>query len=356
MKLFLAFLLCCLTLFTTCNEQYTASYEHSASHSPGTIVDSIGNSVFIIFHDQNNTYWFGSNGQGVYRYDGEVITHYTTQHGLCHDQIRGIQEDQHGRIYFETTNGISQFDGKIFTTLALEENEPPTNNWQLNPTDLWFKGGAKGPYRFDGEKLYRADFPTHHMEEEFRAQIPNAPYSPYEVYHIYKDKRGHLWFGTSNFGLCRYDGTRLSWMYERHLSMVAGGGSFGIRSIIEDQNGDYWICNPLYRYDFSAPDSVSNGQGFLQYDRKPGAVDEVEGMPYFMSMIEDEKGNLWMVTYDEGVYCYDGRNLLHYSVKKEGRIVKLFSIYKDRHGQLWLGTHNDGPYVFDGERFMPYKP
>ncbi|MEO5583366.1 MAG: two-component regulator propeller domain-containing protein [Saprospiraceae bacterium] len=55
---------------------------------------------------------------------------------------------------------------------------------------------------------------------EFYKNNPNSPYSPYEIYTIYKDSKGNIWFGTSNFGICRYDGKSLSWRYEKHLTLV----------------------------------------------------------------------------------------------------------------------------------------
>ena len=50
-----------------------------------------------------------------------------------------------------------------------------------------------------------------------------------------------MWFGTSNLGIYRFDGQHVDWMYEDHLTNPPDGGSFGIRSIIEDRNGDFWL-------------------------------------------------------------------------------------------------------------------
>jgi hypothetical protein len=37
-------------------------------------------------------------------------------------------------------------------------------------------------------------------------------------------------------------------MYEEHLTITEEGGSFGIRSIVEDRDDKFWICNTSNRY------------------------------------------------------------------------------------------------------------
>ena len=60
----------------------------------GDTVSELDKTIWIIFQDKNNNYWFGSNGQGVYRFDGKTILHFSTKDGLLNNGIRGIQEDK----------------------------------------------------------------------------------------------------------------------------------------------------------------------------------------------------------------------------------------------------------------------
>ena len=144
------------------------------------------------------------------------------------------------------------------------------------------------------------------MADEYFTRFPNNACSPYEIYCIYKDSKGTMWFGTSNFGVCRYDGKSFSWLYEDHLTNVPNGGSFGIRSIIEDAKGKYWFCNRRYRFSIS-PETISgNGKNLIKYEREKGIEDilSTDGADciYFMSITEDSKGDLWMATYNQGVW------------------------------------------------------
>lgn len=90
----------------------------------------------------------------------------------------------------------------------------------------------EGVYRYDGQKLYDLEFPKHYLHDKIYPRVVNSFFSPYEVYSIYKDRKGAIWFGTSVFGACRFDGETVKWMYEDDLTYVPNGGTFGIRSIL----------------------------------------------------------------------------------------------------------------------------
>jgi hypothetical protein len=51
----------------------------------GETVSDIGNSCWYVFQDKDNNFWFGTDGNGVCRYDGKTVTRFTTKDGLSHD-------------------------------------------------------------------------------------------------------------------------------------------------------------------------------------------------------------------------------------------------------------------------------
>lgn len=327
----------------------------------GEVVDDLSNSILIIYQAANGDYWFGSDVDGAYHYDGKRIVHYSTSDGLCNNTIREIKEDAAGNIYFSTQHaGVSKFDGEKFTTLPVVKSVSANEHWRLHPGDLWFKGhtGSGGPCRYDGQYLYQLIFPKSYMEDDYYKTNGTRAWSPYDVYYIYEDRHGSIWFGTGSLGVCRYDGKTLSWIYEDQLQFVPGGGSFGIRSVMEDAAGKYWICNTRYRYDIMPGDSISQGYSLLRYRKETGipmtAPDGNEEI-YFMSVLEDANHDLWMATYGFGVWRYDGKEMKQYLVKEGSKVVTLFSIYQDRQGALWLGTHEAGAYKFNGEAFERFR-
>ena len=334
----------------------------------GKTVSALGEKTTVVFQDKNNHYWFAGGGEGVYRYDGKSLVLYTKEDGLCSNTILGIQEDQFGNIYFDTPGGVSKFDlsnkqvgGQRFTTLEIIDSKASKNEWKLEPNDLWFRMGwdKKGPYRYDGKFLCQLEFPKSDLEDEFYAKYPNVSFSPYGIYTMYRDDKGSVWFGTASLGLCRYDGKSINWLYEKHLTETPSGGAFGIRSIIEDENGYFWFCNTRYRYEILPNNSEHNGTSDINYRKENGIGYSNENgeidFPYFMSITKDNNGDLWMVTYSDGVWRNDGEKLIHYPIKDGGADVLLFSIYKDKQDNLWLGTHSNGVYKFNGEAFEKFE-
>lgn len=306
----------------------------------------------VIYQEKKNNYWFGSWTDGAFRYDGKTIIHYTTKDSLPHNRIDDIKEDKSGNIYFNTSGGISKFDGQKFNTLPVVES----NEWELQPDDLWFKCAQDSGlvYRYDGKVLHRLTFPkTKAGDEHFarlpRSKYPNAKYSPYDVYIIYNDSKGNVWFGTATLGVCRYDGKSFTWISEKELEFDEET-AFGIRSIIEDKNGKYWFSNTLHRFDVAQDGNYNKEKGIDSLDGKNNF-----DMIAIMSMAKDND-DLWMVTYNQGVMRYNGKQVTHYPVKYNGKDITLFSIYKDNNGELWLGTHENGAYKFNGTTFEKFTP
>jgi ligand-binding sensor domain-containing protein len=325
----------------------------------GELVSEIDTRTWSVYQDQAGNYWFGTNGDGVIIYDGKQLKRYTEQDGLVNNTIRGIQGDHLGNVFIETPQGVSKYDGNSFTSLKFDPSS--SNKWALEPTDLWFNcnGNANEIYRYDGEFLSELQLPRMDLEKAFGFGVQGLSFkdmnsSPYSVFGIDKDKAGNLWIGTVVAGAFRYDGTSFLWVGEKELSTLPDGRVPGVRSILEDKDGNIWLSNFISKYNISTEDSVA------QYEKLVG-INELEELvfneiSYFNSGLADKNGDLWMTTYTGGVWKYDGEKLSHFPVKKGKTEVQLISIYEDNQGMLWLGSDNDGVYKFNGQTFEKFEP
>ncbi len=311
----------------------------------GEQVSELGNSIMVIFQDSKENYWFGSWRSGVYKFDGKTIVNYNMDHGLLNNRIDEIKEDKLGNIYFTSANApstISKYDGITFKELK----STPSENWQIDTTELWFKYSYENTgkvYRYDGTTLF-----------ELRLPNPKHLSNPFAVYSIYEDKEENIWFGTNPIGVCRYDGKSFEWITEEDVTEFRNEGANGVRSITEDKNGDFWF-NTEYRY--SVYDSATiQGKTFYTRHESIGGLDgKVDSnLDEYLSVVRDNSDNLWFVTYLDGVWKYDGENITQYSVLEDSKQISIYCIYKDNLGDLWIGTHDNGVYKLSGEVFKKF--
>lgn len=137
--------------------------------------------------------------------------------------------------------------------------------------------------------------------------------------------------------------------------MTSEGGSFGIRSLIEDADGAFWISNLKHRFRVKG-----NEDGKVVYTREAGVAAKLTGGEdvHFQGAVMDAAGNLWLSPYGGGVGRYDGKGVTNYPVKDklgDGNDTQMFCIFKDNAGDLWLGTPTAGPYRFHGQAFEQFR-
>ncbi|NER17562.1 ligand-binding sensor domain-containing protein [Spongiivirga citrea] len=322
----------------------------------GKTVLKLDDSIWVVFQDTSNNYWFGSNGKGLYHFDGKILRLITSKDGLIDNTIRGIQEDQKGNIYIETPDGISQFNGKTFTTLKVVKTTK--NQWNLEPYDLWFGYNANDLYRFDGTSLFELKLPRKDLKKAFGIETEDVQFegnknSPYDVFGVNKDKDGNIWFGTETAGAFRYNGNSFLWFSEKELSTLSDGRVPGVRSMIQDKDGYFWLSNFYSKYKINP--SLTTGYEKLKAVDLPEDIVE-DKILYFNSGLTDKEGNLWMTTYGGGVWNYDGQSISNYEINNGKEDVLLISIFQDNNGIIWLGTDNDGAYTYDGETFKKFEP
>ena len=125
--------------------------------------------ISAIFEDKKGNVWFGTDektennfqGNGLFRYDGNTLTHFTSKDGLSTNAIKCVVEDNAGKLWFGTEiNGVSSFAPDAIGT---------------------------------GAKAF-----TNYSEKDglFNDNTRTAM----------KDKNGNLWFGAFDMGLTRYNG------------------------------------------------------------------------------------------------------------------------------------------------------
>jgi ligand-binding sensor domain-containing protein len=206
-----------LLFLTSCNGQNQTQQQQIISEPKAittgqpklvkTQGSKIDDEVRCALKDEKNNLWFGTTGEGVYRYDGKLFTQFTIKDGLSNNTIWSILEDKAGNIWFGTDSGIClydgkgimRYDGKDFTKFGVGGNLA-ISAFIDKVGNIWFSGGENdngyggdsGIWRYNGKSF--TNFTT------------KDGLGDYSVWCFLEDKDGNIWVGTRNTGLYRYDG------------------------------------------------------------------------------------------------------------------------------------------------------
>ena len=311
----------------------------------------ISNEVRCALQDKAGNLWFGTTGEGVYRYDGKLFTQFTIKDGLSNNGVYSILEDKNSNIWFGTIDGPCRYDGKKISPVAITVNGFPTitgggnyNNLSKKNTvwtmlqdktgKIWF-GTGEGVYCYDGKTFTRFldDSRVVNKEQLHMKMIDD----------MLENKDGNIWFASGmppgGEGICRYDG--------KSITNFKPGGETWFRFIEEDKNGNIWLGGR------HGGNFIYDGKTFLNFKEKAGI-----GNP----ILADKAGNIWftgeengkMETVD-GIWRYDGKTFQNFTVNDGLGKYFTWCMLEDKAGSIWIGTRNTELYKYDGKTFTRYS-
>lgn len=297
----------------------------------------VGGYVRRIFEDKKGNLWFGTNGEGIARFNGKELSYFSTFNGLSGSQVTAILEDAGGSIWCATQGGISRFGDKGITNYTV--NDGLADNWvwslyQDSKGTIW-AGTLGGVCRFDGTKF------TQFLLPDTKVVNPQPDLALSRVSSIAEDKTGTLWFGTDGGGVYSYNGAEFT-----NFTTSDGLCDNNITSILKDRKGNTWFGSMnggLSRFD---------GTSFTSFNQKDGIIGNNE----VWNIYEDKAGNIWFSSEGFGVYRFDpsaslkagGKAFTNFGEKEGLGIKAVQTIYEDSKGRLWIGG-GGGLYRFDGK-------
>jgi len=101
---------------------YFGIYEYRDSVINKYELDSYGYLSNATLIDSKGNKWFGTSGNGVYKFDGTNWTQYTTSDGLIDNWVLSLYEDNLGNIWYGSKMwGISMFNGQNWISISNDE-------------------------------------------------------------------------------------------------------------------------------------------------------------------------------------------------------------------------------------------
>jgi signal transduction histidine kinase/ligand-binding sensor domain-containing protein/CheY-like chemotaxis protein len=281
---------------------------------------------------------------------------WTVEQGLPQNTVTGVAQDRDGFLWVATRKGLARFDGLVFWTVGVvdgidlstlrltgvatdddgsvwigtygmgllrlrdghlrqygpEQGVPDAIVWELTRDRLgrlWVatSGGAR---YLSGDAWQSLPLPSHIAQESANT--------------VFRDRRGHIWIGTSTLGALRVDGREIEMFGQAEGLPVARVFSFA-----EDGNGVIWAATP---------------QGLARLDDKTRrfvAFEPLSGVGTHHLRI-DHEGALWIATSGEGLWRYRGQTLERFAQREGVTSDFVLSVFEDREGSVWVGTVSGG--------------
>ncbi|MDR2955983.1 MAG: response regulator [Prevotella sp.] len=257
--------------------------------------------------------------------------------GLSENTGGCILQDSRGFMWFGTKDGLNRYDGTGFKVYANDpdENLSLGNNYICSllqgKSDIMYVGTSAGLYIM-------------HMSEDKFTKLNNKTADGTEVTSAINgmllDEEDRLWLVTLNQGIFVFD-TNKNILRKINIRGGLNSGSDTGWCIMSDRSGVIWVGTRM---------------GLLRYNSNTEQLEPVLGLSghippknEVMSITEDDKGRLWLGTWDEGVRIYNkhtGSYITYGNKDSKNYITHIRAIYPYS-GDIMLVGSDDGLYAIN---------
>ena len=213
--------------------------------------------------DNEHTLWFGSEGNGLYKFNknsGKVkrYLHHTGRSDLYGDYtlirnfVYDLYLDPEGILWIATNGGLNRLDkaNEEITYYRHDPDDPYSISsdkirviFEDHKGSIWIGTAAHGLNRFNRKTerftSYQRD-PAH----------PINSLSNNRILSIYEDRRGTLWIGTNGGGLNRFERETETFTYYTEKDGLPNDVIYGI---LEDDAGNLWLSTNFGLSKFTPP-------------------------------------------------------------------------------------------------------
>ncbi len=299
-----------------------------------------------VMQDQDGFLWFGTNGSGLFRYDGISLKAFKTGPGSISDNyVFALFEDSEGIIWIGTRNGLNAYN-KLTGKITIFRHDPDNENsighdafawggasiWESSTGEIW-AGTMRGLNRYDKRKKEFTRYD--HDPEDPRSLGHDIVYAGLE------DRDGIIWVATLGGGLNRFNGKQgnfTRFVHDRNDAASLSDNS--VMSLIEDRDGEIWVgtmAGGLNRFDKSS----GSFERFVHDSDNPNSLSHNN----VFSIFEDRSGLFWFGRYDVspfGLETFDKKtrtfHVYHHDPDDPDSISSdlVFGVFEDRSGIIWI--------------------
>ncbi|MFL5752728.1 MAG: two-component regulator propeller domain-containing protein [Bacteroidia bacterium] len=307
--------------------------------------------------------WAGTtDGLVSFNTDLRGIINYGINNGLIDDNINCLNVDARNNLWIGTAGGLMKFNGKDFSyyKISADANANKIVSMGNDYEDNVWIGTHAGLFKF--------------RDEGFVSFGPHDGLLNSLVFGIYRDHMNNLWVGTESGGLFKYSenifsnytarngapGDTVNCIIEDSENNLLAGGSGGISLLrknsftrlnilrnefvhvfFRDKAGHVWagLDGSVARLDI---DSRSNKVSIRRYPL-PTSVPGSQTWAF----AEDNAGNIWIGTYQAGLFKFDGEKFIYQNSKLKIKSNDVLSLqYNKTDNRLYIASF-EGIYELD---------
>lgn len=275
-----------------------------------------GESYFLypmeIFTDKNKKLWVLAS-QGLSTFDGKVWTKYPTDNNIM---LQNVFFDKENNFYLTSNNGVLIFkDGKFSKHITGDEGRYA----------LGFVDSKNNIWSSRGSILYGVDNKGNLIiNEELEANI----------IQIYEDANGLIWI----LSTYKSDGFVVHNVVNNKL--VLRTDLFGIWRVFQDSNQNLWFMGNT-GYKFYSVNKGKKTEYYHIYSFLRNLYPELD-YPLARDVIEDNRGRLWFNFSPRGIGVYDPNCNSKLSISKQPENIE---INESMSGFIEVNAENPNKYV-----------
>jgi len=318
--------------------------------------------VMTMAEDRAGTLWIGTDGNGLFSLNDEIIRAFTRTDGLASNNIEALSLDPNGKLIIGTAQGLVSLDsaGPFRSFPALSNNHINAlfvDEW----SSIWI-GTERGLARINP----RIKTP------ELLVSKNNIDFV--RITRILKDKEGNLWVTSNRSGLIRLRETnitnievplissnRTNIIHEtltgrlyigtdanqidicennvcEPLVIKTSVDGNGVRDVFEESENSLWLAT------YSGIINIKNGKE-IRYSTEQGwPADD------FRTILRDRQGNFWFGSRSGGLVKFkDGKIVRVYGQRNGLESNYVMAVTEASNGDIYVGTHSGGMSVISPE-------
>ena len=308
-------------------------------------------SITYITQDKNNFIWIGTYRNGLYRFDSSInkFAHWQNLPGESHilssNYITSILEDDFGKIWVATFNGIDRYEPdnseKPFSQVFNESEKPSDLSnipvWYLNKSSFFSEsilaGTLNGLIKFNPVTLEYSEI---NFPENLTSRYGNSVSSVAE--EIFADEK-MIWIGTYG-GLVRYSLTiDKAQRFIQSQNDLSGLLSNQVHDMIIDKSGVVWIATENGINYCSPKRSKFNFGIFINNNL---LVSDLLQNRNIRAIAQTENETIWFGT-EKGLFgLSESHNNSTININPELQSLNIWSLFNGSSNNLWIGTYGQG--------------